>query len=244
MAEGWPRVWAAASKGTVVLELKIGYVPGFPLLILNLPFVRHSNLFRRKAPPPTKKGVLVRPQEDDEVLVHSDVDMPPADNAAATLKPSPAPVKRSKSRSSRPPSRNRSPPNLSIFTFLNGVSPASASEGTDALHDHFTGVHRYLRNETNFVDRKRYTRCPKGSRMGLYKRLEEQDREASGESDENLEAQIELFNLADSVFSFFFPASVGVPTVAKFWGAVERILFVCFLFLTPLAYWVCFGVDN
>ncbi|KAI1370582.1 hypothetical protein F4677DRAFT_457763 [Hypoxylon crocopeplum] len=91
-------------------------------------------------------------------------------------------------------------------------------------------VDDYLLSRTSFSDRRAYATCPEATRDEIYAHLEKEGIKLSELSDSsrtpqrNYEAQLDVFNAADVLFSFFFPPNVKVPTISRFWGALRAIL--------------------
>jgi hypothetical protein len=120
---------------------------------------------------------------------------------------------------------------LSIFSCLPDVAdPRYDSLDEEALDDHFLEVEDYILSHTTFSDRRAYTACPESTREKIYAQLEQKGVELSGVTDverdqqHEYETQLDIFNAADVVFKFFFPPDVVVPTIGKFWGALEAII--------------------
>lgn len=118
---------------------------------------------------------------------------------------------------------------VSTFTFLEGV-PQPAGVDTSILNEHLLEVEDFLLNQTNFTDRKAYRGCNPSSRKIVYGILQKRGSILSQSSDSSDKVQIdyeedvEIFNTADVIFRFFFPANTIVATVGKFWGAVKLLI--------------------
>jgi len=136
-----------------------------------------------------------------------------------------------KSRSTAGKPRSTAPSTLAIFSCLVGVThPDFDTIDEEALDDHLREVEDYLLSRTSFSDRRAYAACPEGTRDEIYDQLEKEGIELSKLSDgqrgrqRDYEAQLDIFNAADVVFKFFFPPDVKVPTIGKFWGALNIII--------------------
>ena len=176
-----------------------------------------------------KKGLLMRPQGEEVTHDASSAD-PPAEGPKPTPKSKPAP--KAGPQAARGSSNTSSPPSFSIFTYLDGVW-TTPNTNRLALEKHLEAVDEYLLRETSFSDRRRYTSCPEGSRMSLYTQLKTRGLEMPMSPDGtgeygSIDNQIDLFNVADVVFSFFLPFSTAIPTASKFWGALGRHMEVSF----------------
>lgn len=139
--------------------------------------------------------------------------------------PSPRPKPGLKTSDGGPDPKGPEKP-FAIFTLLDGVSSPAGLVDTDQLAKHLAAVHQFLLCETSFADRRRYASCPSDSRASLHRKLEAQslDVPASAEGAGGfrlMDDQVEALNLAGVVFNFFLPSSGGIPTAAKFWGAVR-----------------------
>lgn len=121
------------------------------------------------------------------------------------------------------------PESVSIFAFLEGVSqPAGVDESI--LNEHLLEVEDFLLNQTNFTDRKAYRSCNPSSRTNVHGILEKrgsilsQSQDSSSRDQVDYEKEVDLFNTADVIFRFFFPADTKVATVGKFWGALKFLI--------------------
>jgi hypothetical protein len=144
-----------------------------------------------------------------------------------------------KSRSTPEKPESVTLPAISIFSCLSGVThPDYAHIDEEALDDHLREVDDYLLSRTPFSDRRTYAACPEATRDAIYSDLEQRGIELSKlEEDQHeqqwlYETQLDIFNAADIVFKFFFPPDVEVPTIRKFWGALDIIISVSLLSLT------------
>lgn len=118
---------------------------------------------------------------------------------------------------------------ISIFTFLEGVSqPAGVDESV--LNEHVLEIEHYLLSHTNFTDRKAYRNCRTSSRDDVHAMLGtrgstlSQSPNISSADQLDYEEDVDIFNTADIIFRFFFPADAEVATVGKFWGAVKSLI--------------------
>lgn len=124
---------------------------------------------------------------------------------------------------------------VSIFAFLEGV-PQPAGVDRSVLNEHLREVEDFLLNQTNFTDRKAYRGCNPSSRKSVHEILQKrgsilsQSSDSSGRDQMDYEEDVEIFNTADIIFRFFFPADAVVATVAKFWGAVKLLIEVSDMF--------------
>lgn len=129
---------------------------------------------------------------------------------------------------------------FSILTCLPGVS-ATDPYDRPALERQLEKVHQYLLRRTPYSDRKMYRACPEDTRSAVYRYLEAggplaepavpSDASWEDGSDppplKNIDDKIDLFNAADTIFNFFFPAPAeGLPMAGKYWGAIGQILHV------------------
>lgn len=118
---------------------------------------------------------------------------------------------------------------VSIFAFLEGV-PQPAGVDRSVLNEHLLEVEDFLLNQTNFTDRKAYRGCNPSSRKSVHGILQKrgsvlsQSSDSSGRDQIDYEEDVDIFNTADVIFRFFFPADTMVATVAKFWGAVRLMI--------------------
>lgn len=86
-----------------------------------------------------------------------------------------------------------------------------------------------------------YRACPEDTRAAVYQYLEaggplaepavRSDASSEDGSDtpplRNIDDKIDLFNAADTIFNFFFPApAAGLPMAGKYWGAIGQNLHV------------------
>lgn len=118
---------------------------------------------------------------------------------------------------------------ISIFAFLEGVSqPAGVDKSV--LNEHLLEVEEFLLSHTNFTDRKAYRSCQTSSRNDVHGTLESrgsflsQSSNCSSQDQLDYEEDVDIFNTADIVFRFFFPADAQVATVGKFWGALKFLI--------------------
>lgn len=157
----------------------------------------------------------------------------PTQKHQSGLKPS---VEQSKKLSpeSKPGIANRTnsiprPESVSIFAFLEGV-PHPTGVDESVLNEHLLEIEDFLLNETNFTDRKFYRSCNKSSRSDVHGILEKrgsilsQSPDSSSRDQVDYEEDVDIFNTADVIFRFFFPADAKVATVGKFWGAVKLLI--------------------
>lgn len=121
------------------------------------------------------------------------------------------------------------PDSASIFASLEGVAqPTGVDESV--LNEHLLEIEDFLLNQTNFTDRKAYRSCKPSSRNNVHEILSKrgstlsQSVDPSARDQADYEEAIDVFNTADIIFRFFFPASTEVATVGKFWGAVKLLV--------------------
>lgn len=125
-----------------------------------------------------------------------------------------------------------------IFNCLECVADST----TNLLHvnrvplgDHFMDVEDFLLHKTSFTDRRVYKIFSTSTRAIVHGLLEkhaakllvspdETKRDIDQAAQRLVEAKIDLFNVVDQLFRFFFPLSADVATVGKFWGAIKRIV--------------------
>lgn len=118
---------------------------------------------------------------------------------------------------------------VSIFAFLEGV-PQPAGVDRSVLNEHLLEVEDFLLNQTNFKDRKAYRGCNPSTRKSVHGILQKrgsilsQSSDSSGRDQIDYEEDVEIFNTADIIFRFFFPADAVVATVGKFWGSVKLLV--------------------
>ncbi|KAH8773746.1 putative Mg2+ transporter [Diaporthe sp. PMI_573] len=205
-AEDWPRIWHGAQRVSInlAIDIDIGQDP---------------------KPPPRRL----------EELIH-DTHTSDTEN---TTKEQQAGVKSNVEQTKKPPDRTpiiskwtHSTPRLgsiSIFKFLEGVShPGGVDESV--LNEHVLEVEHFLLSHTNFTDRKAYRNCHTSSRNHVHAMLEtrgstlSQAQSISSADQLDYEEDVDIFNTADIIFRFFFPADAEVATVGKFWGAVKFLI--------------------
>lgn len=118
---------------------------------------------------------------------------------------------------------------VSIFAFLEGVQQPAGVD-TSVLDEHLLEIEDFLLNQTNFTDRKAYRGCNPSSRRSVHGILQKrgsilsQSSDSSGRDQIDYEEDVEIFNTADIIFRFLFPADAVVATVGKFWGAVKLLI--------------------
>ncbi len=129
---------------------------------------------------------------------------------------------------------------FSVFTCLDGASKSDTELiDSDVIRDHLEEVDDWLRHMTSFTDVKAYKNGGQSSRSSVRLFLEEScrkleelevDLKSGGREDygsehteelRRLEAQINTFNMADTVFRLFLPRNFDGPTVGKYWGAIK-----------------------
>lgn len=85
-----------------------------------------------------------------------------------------------------------------------------------------------MRTETTMNDSQAYDFCPEAERLDVRALLDTErseqwnDYPLSGRKD--YEKRVDLFNLADTIFRCFFPPETEVPTISKFWGAIQVVV--------------------
>ncbi|KAG6354803.1 hypothetical protein INS49_003884 [Diaporthe citri] len=108
------------------------------------------------------------------------------------------------------------------------AQPAGVDESV--LNEHLLEIEDFLLNQTNFTDRKAYRSCNPSSRNNVHGILEKrgsilsQSPDSSSRDQVDYEEVVDIFNTADIIFRFFFPADSKVATVGKFWGAVKLLV--------------------
>ncbi|KAJ0117452.1 hypothetical protein J7T55_003866 [Diaporthe amygdali] len=209
-AEDWPRIWHGAQRvnKNLVMDVDIGPDPKPPPRRLQqLPGGTQISSTQDS----TKNKQASGPQ------VKSSVEQ--AEKLSPDWKPDHA------SRTNSIPS----PESISIFAFLEGVSQPSGVDES-VLNEHLLEVEDFLLNQTNFTDRKAYRGCNPSSRNDVYGILEKrgshlsQSLDSSSKDQQDYEEDVDIFNAADTIFRFFFPAHVEVATVGKFWGALKFLV--------------------
>jgi hypothetical protein len=95
--------------------------------------------------------------------------------------------------------------------------------------EYFQGIENHLLNKTIVGDGHAYSSCAKATRNGVHAALEAERQklspgEATLEQRKEFEQRVRLFNAANVVFKFFFHSDSRVPTVRKFWGAVQALV--------------------
>jgi hypothetical protein len=94
---------------------------------------------------------------------------------------------------------------------------------------YFHQVDHHLLTKTIVGDRLAYNHCPKVQRVAVHGAL---DRERKGlyagkltlKQQKDFEKRVSLFNSANIIFKFFFSPDAKIPTVRRFWGAVEELV--------------------
>lgn len=121
------------------------------------------------------------------------------------------------------------PESVSIFACLEGV-PQPSGVDKSVLNEHLLEIEDFLLNQTNFTDRKAYRGCNTSTRKNVHGILQKrgsilsQSSDSSSRDQIDYEEDVEIFNTADIIFRFFFPADAVVATVGKFWGAVKLLV--------------------
>lgn len=170
-----------------------------------------------------KGGALVAPPEED--IQSTAEETKPSETHEKKPPPSPRPEAGAKKTDGVDAKGPEKP--FAIFTLLDGVSSGPGPINTEQLVKHLAAIDQYLRHKTGFADRRRYLSCPSESHASVYKKLEAQGLDMSEPSGYGLmDNQVDAFNTAATVFGFFLPFSVGIPTAAKFWGALVGITLV------------------
>ncbi|KAI5927644.1 hypothetical protein F4810DRAFT_648688 [Camillea tinctor] len=127
------------------------------------------------------------------------------------------------------PSKNR----FHVFTWVDmeNEEDRSGKIEIEVLVDQLTEVEDYLDRSTSISDRTAYQECRPSLRQFVHEYLEikRPDMEEDDETDQSLkkyEDAVDIFNAADVLFEFFLPHGMEkvVPTVGKFWGAVQRLM--------------------
>jgi hypothetical protein len=95
--------------------------------------------------------------------------------------------------------------------------------------EYFVGIENHLLNKTIVGDGHAYSRCAKATRGEVHAALEAERQklspgEGTVEQRKEFEQRVRLFNAANVVFKFFFHSDSRVPTVRKFWGAVQALV--------------------
>lgn len=109
-------------------------------------------------------------------------------------------------------------------------SPASKHSSKDKfIIEYFVDIEKHLLHKTIVGDGHAYSRCVKTTRRDVHAELEAEPQKLSpGEATlgqrKEFEQRVQLFNAADVVFKFFLHPDSLVPTVRKFWGAVEALV--------------------
>ncbi|KAK4236126.1 hypothetical protein C8A03DRAFT_17193 [Achaetomium macrosporum] len=219
--ENWPRIWNLAKHANtkIVLEMRIGPHP---------------------APPPA--GVLVPKSVDQDGAgdTTAGLQSPSQSQPHPGTSPSQSRTASEKLTPSSPNWKSRNVPGnpesttlpaVSIFSCLPGVThPDYVHIDEEALDDYLREVDDFLLSRTPFSDRRAYAACPEATRDTIYSCLEKRGIELSKTADVEREEQwyyethLDIFNAADIVFKFFFPPDVEVPTIRKFWGALDIII--------------------
>jgi hypothetical protein len=112
------------------------------------------------------------------------------------------------------------------------TAPGAAESPSEDVVMYFHQVDHHLLTKTIVGDRLAYNHCPKVRRVGVHGML---DKERKGlyagkltlKEQKDFEKRVSLFNSADIIFKFFFSPDANVPTVRRFWGAVEELVKVC-----------------
>lgn len=95
--------------------------------------------------------------------------------------------------------------------------------------EYFLDIENHLLNKTIAGDGHAYSKCAKTTRRELHAALEAERQklnpgEATLEQRKEFEQRVHLFNAADVVFKFFFRPDSQIPTIRKFWGAVQALV--------------------
>ncbi|KAK3307749.1 uncharacterized protein B0T15DRAFT_522460 [Chaetomium strumarium] len=217
----WPRIWNLAkhTNTKIVLEMRIGPHPTPPPAGVLIPTgVGQAT------------GKVAKPGSQPQSQSQSHPEGSPRQSRMASEKlPPSTPNWKSRSMPESPDSVTL--PAVSIFSCLPGVThPDYAHIDEEALDDHLREVEDYLLCRTPFSDRRTYAACPEATRGAIYSDLEQGGIELSKLDDVpskeqwRYETQLDIFNAADIVFKFFFPPDVEMPTIRKFWGALDIII--------------------
>lgn len=96
-------------------------------------------------------------------------------------------------------------------------------------------VDDFLASRSSLGDRLLYQECPVSSRGAVFEALEKAKRKiinATEKKDQEklkvLESKSAILAASDLLFQFFLPSGFEGPTVEKFWGALDALLFVSF----------------
>ncbi|KAL1851985.1 hypothetical protein Daus18300_012408 [Diaporthe australafricana] len=209
-AEDWPRIWHSAQRVNANLAIDVDIGPD------------HK-------PPPRRLQPLLSGNRPSD----AETSAQKTHTGEAQTKPG---VEHTKKLSPewRPEFSSRTdtilkPESISIFSFLEGV-PQLASVDESVLNEHLLEVEEFLLNQTNFTDRKAYRGCKPSSRVAVHKLLQNRGSDLSQTSNsstrdqQDYEEEVDIFNTADIIFRFFFPAHSEVATVGKFWGAIQLLV--------------------
>ncbi|EFX03055.1 Mg2+ transporter [Grosmannia clavigera kw1407] len=239
-ADDWPRIWNLAQhvQNHITLEMRLKYVlPYIPLLPVSSLFL---TVIRPPALPPPA-GVLA-PQQEDTVAEISVTPLPAETAAPGPSLPAAKVVSgaRSSATTQGPIKPSSSAASVStampIFSCLTGVTrPDHNTIDEDALDDHLREAEEFILSATSFSDRHAYNACPNSTRDEISAHLQQVGAELAKITDQKsvrsqlsqqrfYEIQLDVFNAASMVFAYFFPPGVNVPTVQKFWGAVQIIV--------------------
>ncbi|OTA69317.1 hypothetical protein K449DRAFT_428757 [Hypoxylon sp. EC38] len=127
---------------------------------------------------------------------------------------------------------NRIDNNFHVFSWLemNQSDTDGLELDVDTLNTNLQEAEDYLLRSMSMRDRDAYQDCNISSQRSVHAYLKGKKRGAERTEDiqekRAYENKVDLYNAADIVFSFFLPQILGddMPTVGKFWGAVESLV--------------------
>jgi hypothetical protein len=116
-----------------------------------------------------------------------------------------------------------------VFSWRESVTATgnpSSQEQAESLQMQLQELEEFLSTETNRFDQQAYHNCPEATHLTALTYLEEQAAAVKKNSQlkREFEDRVDVLNAAEIVFRFFLPLESGGPTVAKFWGAINRLV--------------------
>ncbi len=169
----------------------------------------------------------------------SDASESHSSETARSAAPNPSPVETPAENNvpqAAPPTAYLQTDSFFVFAWLDGASRSDIElVNSEVIRDHLEEVDDWLRRMTSFGDAKAYKACRRSSRSLVRHCLKDEGRELQdvkfhrggyGNADQNhFENLIDIFNAADTIFQFFLPVDFEGPTVGKYWGAINDIIF-------------------
>lgn len=115
-----------------------------------------------------------------------------------------------------------------------GQNYSSSDVALKNLDEQLTAAEKFMTEKTSFSTQKGYKNCGLVRREEVSAHLSLLAAAAEKLEDDQVrshyETQTKLFNVADTVYQTFLPASFKGPTSATFWGAVDTLIRVSYVF--------------